>query len=270
MEDLKSNSPCASTDSSTNMEPTTGPLASFTYHPSLERLNISPKAYLSANPTLTDLVVSAILFDKPLDHPATKAPPKTLLIQRAATDGYALYWECPGGGVELGQSSDSQSHTQVTTTTTVTTTAEGTTSSSGVSKYYEENVQQGHAPDRTILAAVAREVFEETGLKVTRIEALIDDTCEFGNKKGTVRARKFTFLVDFERTNELEEELKVMLNPAEHQDVMWASEEEVLRGVEVGREAGEGRKIAFAFDDQRGRLLEGFKILKEGNGITGV
>ncbi|KAM7184414.1 hypothetical protein V8F20_012237 [Naviculisporaceae sp. PSN 640] len=207
------------------MEPNT-----FTYHPSLERFNISPQAYLAANPSLTDLVVSAILFDQPLNQPATGTPARTLLIQRAATDGYALYWECPGGGVELGH-----------------------------------NVQQGHASDRTILTAVAREVFEETGLKVTDIQALIDDTCEFGNKKGTVKARKFTFLVDFERHSEAEEEVKVMLNPAEHQDVMWASEEDVLRGEEVGREAGGGgRKIAFAFEDQRERILEAFKILKAG------
>ncbi|KAM7187454.1 hypothetical protein V8F33_011194 [Rhypophila sp. PSN 637] len=198
---------------------------SFTYHPSLERFNISPQAYLAANPSLTDLVVSAVLFDIPLN--------RTLLIQRAATDGYALFWECPGGGVELGHSSG----------------------------------------DDTILTALAREVSEETGLRMTRVEALIDDTCEFGNKKGTIKARKFTFLVDFERGRKGEElgagmDMGIKLNPAEHQDLMWATEEEVVSGEELGIEPGtdgkkSGRKIVFAFDDQRERLMEGFRILNE-------
>ncbi|KAK4207530.1 hypothetical protein QBC37DRAFT_433321 [Rhypophila decipiens] len=250
--------------------------ASFTYHPSLERFNISPHAYLAANPSLTDLVVSAVLFDIPLNRSefadnSNNKPPRTLLIQRAATDGYALYWECPGGGVELG----------LTHVLSPSNTAKGDgpdikteIGDSQPSKYYEKSVQQGHsAGDDTILIALWREVFEETGLRMTRVEALIDDTCEFGNKEGTIKARKFTFLVDFERGQRGEElgagmGMGIKLNPAEHQDVMWATEEEVVSGEELGSEPGtdgktRGRKIVFAFDDQRERLIEGFRILNE-------
>lgn len=242
---------------------------SFTYHPSLEPFNISPQAYLAANPSLTDLVVSALLFDTPLNQATTAdKPPRTLLIQRAATDGYALFWECPGGGVELGQSpSPSPQDPIVTPDTTCKGTAheqEHQHKHTVSTQYYEESVQQGHTKgDRTILSAVAREVFEETGLTITRVEALIDDTCEFGNKKGTVRARKFTFLVDFERyTGDSPGETEVTLNPAEHQDVMWVSEEEVVKGKEG--EEDQGRKIEFAFEDQRDRILEGFRLLRKG------
>lgn len=105
---------------------------------------------------------------------------------------------------------------------------------------------------------------------MTRVDALIDDTCEFTNKKGTIRARKFTFLVDFERGKRKaagegevvvgkEGEVEVVLSPEEHQDIMWATEEEVLRGVDE-----KGREIVFAFGDQKERILEGFRLMREG------
>ncbi|KAK3303796.1 NUDIX hydrolase domain-like protein [Chaetomium strumarium] len=66
------------------------PSRGFTYPPSLAPYNISPAAYLAANPGLKGLVVSAIIIHNS----------RVLLIQRAAHDGFPLKWECPGGGVD--------------------------------------------------------------------------------------------------------------------------------------------------------------------------
>ncbi|KAK3350262.1 NUDIX hydrolase domain-like protein [Lasiosphaeria hispida] len=52
-----------------------------------------PASYLALNPTVTDLIVSATVIQP-------SSPPRVLLIQRAATDGFPLQWETPGGGVE--------------------------------------------------------------------------------------------------------------------------------------------------------------------------
>ncbi|KAK0707307.1 NUDIX hydrolase domain-like protein [Lasiosphaeris hirsuta] len=55
-----------------------------------------PASYLAANPTVVDLVVSATVIRTSAPGPV----PRVLLIQRAATDGFPLLWESPGGGVE--------------------------------------------------------------------------------------------------------------------------------------------------------------------------
>ncbi|KAM7212776.1 NUDIX hydrolase domain-like protein [Rhypophila decipiens] len=63
----------------------------FTFSPSLNPLNINLDAYLADNPTVAKLIVCAIVMHKN-SH--------VLLVQRAATDGFLLCWECPGGGVD--------------------------------------------------------------------------------------------------------------------------------------------------------------------------
>jgi 8-oxo-dGTP pyrophosphatase MutT (NUDIX family) len=62
----------------------------FTFPDSLAPYNISPAAYITANPALTGVVVGAIIIHNS----------RVLLIQRAAHDGFPLKWECPGGGVD--------------------------------------------------------------------------------------------------------------------------------------------------------------------------
>ncbi len=63
----------------------------FTFPPSLSPYNISPAEYLSAPSSLTHLVTSALITRNS----------RVLLIQRAAHDGFPLKWECPGGCVEM-------------------------------------------------------------------------------------------------------------------------------------------------------------------------
>lgn len=69
-----------------NQAPTT-----FTYSQFLFPYHASLPAYLSANPGANKLVVGAVIIYNR----------RALLVQRAAHDGFALKWECPGGCVDL-------------------------------------------------------------------------------------------------------------------------------------------------------------------------
>lgn len=100
--------------------------------------------------------------------------------------------------------------------------------------------------DASILHAVCREVYEETGLGVGHVMDVVD-TLEFDGSKAT-KWRKLTFLVALGAGGEGGMPA-VCLNEEEHVDAVWAAEEEVLAG-----RAG-GRNIVFAYDAQRQTLL---------------
>lgn len=176
--------------------------------PSLISYNVSPASYLSAHPSITNLLVCAILIDAPTQ--------RVLLIQRAAHDGFSLKWECPGGSVELGV-------------------------------------------DGTVLHALCREVREETGLTLTLecINGVVDIT-EFEGSENT-KWRKVSFLVLMQGS----EGQGVKVNEEEHQDAVWASEEEVLAG------QCEGKELIFAYEVQRENVLAVLKG-KSGNACSHV
>ena len=64
---------------------------SFSFRPSPSLYNVSPAEYLSVQPSITHLVTSALITHNN----------RVLLIQRAAHDGFPLKWECPGGCVDM-------------------------------------------------------------------------------------------------------------------------------------------------------------------------
>lgn len=136
--------------------------------------------------------------------------------------------------------------------------------------------------DATVLAAVARELHEESGLAAQCIVGLVDDETEFltgsgPGENGPVRWRKVTFLVevDVEESDGGEggrevgvgieardtdgrggrSELQARLSE-EHCDYLWASEAEVLAG-RVGNV-----EVVFAHADQKGILLKAFALQK--------
>jgi 8-oxo-dGTP pyrophosphatase MutT (NUDIX family) len=78
--------------------------------------------------------------------------------------------------------------------------------------------------DESILHAVARELWEEAGLKATKISAPIGEPYLFTSRSGK-RICKFNFVVQVE--TDAESRLMVKLDPEEHQRFVWASEEEV-------------------------------------------
>lgn len=96
---------------------TTPPPLTFTVSPVLQDTlyNGPVPSYLSANPSVTNPLASAIVFYHPPSSPGGKGgreekeegkqqqqPPRLLLVQRAPTDTLPLKWEVPGGSVDIG------------------------------------------------------------------------------------------------------------------------------------------------------------------------
>ncbi|KAK3315928.1 NUDIX hydrolase domain-like protein [Apodospora peruviana] len=168
----------------------------------LEALSVTLQTYLANNPPVACVIVSAVVVHNS----------RVLLVQRAATDGYPLAWENPGGTVD--------------------------------------------ADDETLLHALGRELREETGLKMTRVLALVDDATEFEGREGIWR--KITCLVEVEpNSDDGEKPPLVVLEPSEHQDYVWASEADLDAGIV------DGRPIKFAYEAQRKTTAVAFQIIKE-------
>ncbi|KAE8356929.1 NUDIX hydrolase domain-like protein [Aspergillus coremiiformis] len=119
--------------------------------------------------------------------------------------------------------------------------------------------------DESILAAVAREVLEESGLHVSRMVDLVGVAEWVKERNGTMFfVVKLTFLVEVyeaqETTGEMEGEAvrrwedRVRLEPTEHSMFEWASEEQVRLGL--------GGKGKYKFLKEEGRnLLKAFRML---------
>ncbi|KIV88186.1 hypothetical protein PV10_09105 [Exophiala mesophila] len=82
--------------------------------------------------------------------------------------------------------------------------------------------------DPSILYSVARELWEEAGLKATRIGPVVGDVHTFSVRRGLVG--KFCFLVNVESTETDEGYPRVTLDPNEHMAYLWATEDEVIDG----------------------------------------
>lgn len=125
--------------------------------------------------------------------------------------------------------------------------------------------------DATLLAGVAREVFEETGLHVSKFVDLIAvDEWSRVLRNELHRVAKFTFLVEVDEARGTagvpSEDVVVGVAPerwedgvkleqAEHQAFEWATEEEV-------RESLESKGKYKFLKDQGWNLLKGFELLK--------
>jgi 8-oxo-dGTP pyrophosphatase MutT (NUDIX family) len=127
--------------------------------------------------------------------------------------------------------------------------------------------------DPTLLAGVAREVFEETGLHVSRFVDLIAvDEWTRMLRNELHRVAKFTFLVEVHEAVPSEDvvvgvaperwEDGVKLEQAEHQAFEWATEEEVRESLEA--------KGKYKFmKDQGWNLVKGFELLKRTTSAEG-
>lgn len=119
--------------------------------------------------------------------------------------------------------------------------------------------------DPSILHSVARELWEEAGLKAARIGPLVGGTDYlFLTSTGNLVC-KFTFLVDVERNGPGPggggkgggRALEVKLDPREHQAYVWATEREVEIGW-VG-----DIELRFTGKQLLNAVLEGFKLQRE-------
>lgn len=106
--------------------------------------------------------------------------------------------------------------------------------------------------DESILHGAARELFEETGLVARRIVELVGGPQEFLTRRGRWIV-KFSFLVDVQGDGEM----AVELDPNEHVQYVWASEEEA-RAKKVGNV-----DLEYTTKGQEETICEAFRVLKE-------
>lgn len=214
----------------------------FTTAPTLSAFLAPPTAYLASQNAASDKLVvgAAVVVRVPPPPPppssssssssaaAAAVTPLQLLIRRSRHDFGGGRWETPGGLCEPER-------------------------------------------DASVLAAAARELREEAGLAARRFVGRVDASHVWVD--GDTWWRKLTFLVEVAEEEEEEEEKKggrllpvVRLDPDEHDDYVWASEDEVREG-----RAGE-RVFSWISEDQRIVVLEAFALARrlEDEGMNGV
>jgi len=189
----------------------------------------------------------------------TDSNPAVLILQRASSDSYPNTWDFPGGSVDFPSLVPAGTSTSAAPPTTSTATIIGTDAAT-------VDVLEVDG-DASILDAVAREVFEETGYHVKHIHALVnvntwtveklrtsvgvvgsDGTLTGGGLKVVV---KYSFLVDVYDDDDgggggddddddddddhtkkrilTHWEDRVKLAPGEHQNYLWVTEAEIER-----------------------------------------
>lgn len=125
--------------------------------------------------------------------------------------------------------------------------------------------------DRTLLDGVAREVLEESGLRVSRIVDLVAvDAWQHTRKNGTkVRIAKYSFLVEVHEAIRAlsdgtiqpvpREEIPVLLEPTEHQAFDWAIEEDVRHSLQTNQ----GKYQMPRHGHQGINILRSFELLRK-------
>lgn len=110
------------------------------------------------------------------------------------------------------------------------------------------------ADNESVLNGIAREVWEESGLKVSALGHLVGDGQVFFTRKRQLKVCKFTFAVEVESTE------GVKLDPDEHQNYLWVTEDE-CRSHQVQHE-GAVFEFKFTTPTQEATILEGFRLRK--------
>ena len=105
--------------------------------------------------------------------------------------------------------------------------------------------------DDSVLHGLAREVWEESGLVVSAVNRIVDGGQVFFSRRG-LRICKFTFEADVESTEQ------VKLDPNEHQNHLWVTEED-CRNHKVDRD-GIVTEIQLTTPDQERIILEGLRL----------
>ncbi|AEO69662.1 3f02b4c1-b6b2-4d0d-81ef-02695027e69f [Thermothielavioides terrestris] len=135
------------------------------------------------------------------------------------------------------------------------------------------------AEDETVLHGLARELWEEAGLRLTNVVRQVGQEDVFLTRRG-LAVVKVTFEVEVETptpapagssesNGDLEKQVlpEVTLDPNEHVRFVWATEEECTQGKvkAPGSASGEVMDIRFTSEAQRRVVLLGFKLRREDN-----
>lgn len=119
--------------------------------------------------------------------------------------------------------------------------------------------------DASITQAVARELWEETSFFARRLVRLVvgpggDEGYVFSNSTRTKLFCRYVFEVEVGDTDE------VKLNPWEHQDFVWATDDEVSDLRVKGSSGEDERAIGLTSEHLRKLILEGFRLRRERGG----
>lgn len=125
-------------------------------------------------------------------------------------------------------------------------------------------VSNDPSKDATVLQAVVRELWEETGLLARELKRVANAPGEHGFVFSNSTKTKVFCRFVFEASAEEDESggMQIRLNPAEHQDFVWATEEQVREGV-VERDGGGKEKIELTSGHLQSLILEAFRLRRE-------
>lgn len=112
----------------------------------------------------------------------------------------------------------------------------------------------------TVLGGVVREVREESGLAVRRLAASLGPGAAFQTSRGSLFVR-LTFVV------EVADSSAVTLDPDEHQDYVWATEDECRANLVDRSAEGKGQtELVFTADAQKADIMRAFEIRRKDRG----
>jgi 8-oxo-dGTP pyrophosphatase MutT (NUDIX family) len=157
---------------------------------------------------------------------------RVLLLRRAGRDSWPGRWEVPGGGV------DGEGH-------------EG-------------------GGDASVLAGAARELLEESGLLGAAFVGVVDPAGRAFKTRSGLRVRRFSFVALLGEEQEVTVAgpggrvgwVPVTVNPREHQDWIWATEEEVA----VAR--FDDKKLVFTSEAEQNDILAVFKVFRDSTKVV--
>lgn len=104
--------------------------------------------------------------------------------------------------------------------------------------------------DQTVLHSVVRELWEEVGLVARMVGPPVGDGYVFNTRSGKT-VRKLNFIVEV-GTGDFG--IAVRLDPQEHQNFLWATEQEVKDG-NFGQ-----KKLEFTTAEQKAVVLDAFRV----------
>lgn len=195
----------------------------FTFHPSVSHLNIPARTFLDANPGFDGLASGSLVF--------TRAPPSPPPPPGPSNPGSA------------GLATERQDRLLI-----IQRAAQDSMPSR-----WEVPGGAVDADDASILAGLARELREETGLRLVRAGELVGEGLVFFTRRN-LRICKFSFEVEVEGGGD---EVPAVVLSHEHQRFLWVTEEECR-----ARRKGD-LDIKFTHEGQERTIFEGFRMRRE-------
>ncbi|CAH0057447.1 unnamed protein product [Clonostachys solani] len=209
-------------------------LGDFKISDDLFAFSISPAEFLTSRPQIHNLIAGTIVFRSLFAAPSGPNL-ETLLIQRAASDSFALKWEIPAGTADL--------------------TADTSIAGVAVRELWEETQLRTRKLTHSVGLGLPDDVSYLT-LEGEAEDARMDpDLNIFLLRVSGLTWAIVTFIADIEDNHGA-----VTLRPDEHLAWAWVSEDEVKEG---RFRHGTGQNLEFVSEAMRMIVLEGFRVKKE-------